>query len=100
MARKQSLTGRERLCEELLVAAEEHGEANGDFKYQLGDVEDFFRAAFSLLTEEQCDAFWNDPRVSATVYDIAEYRALAVEIFGESAGSEGEEEDGAASGGT
>jgi hypothetical protein len=88
MTGKQPLTDQQRLCEELLAAAEEHGESNGDFEYQLGDVEDFFRAAFSLLTEEQCDVFWNDPRVSTIVYDLLEYRALAVEIYGESAGDE------------
>jgi hypothetical protein len=92
MMRKQSPADRQRLCEELLAAAEEHGAANGDFEYQLGDVEDFFRAAFSLLTEAQLDAFWNDPRVSGTVYDLLEYRALAVEIYGES-GCDGAEEE-------
>jgi hypothetical protein len=80
------------MCEELLAAAEEHGAANGDFEYQLGDVEDFFRAAFSLLNKEQCEAFWNDQRVSAIIYDLPEYRALAMKIYGESVS---DEEDGA-----
>jgi hypothetical protein len=91
MTKKQSLADRQRLCEELLAAAEEHGESNGDFEYQLGDLEDLFRVAFSLLDEEQIDAFWNDGRVSAIVYDLPEYRALAVEIYGESGW---DEEDG------
>jgi hypothetical protein len=94
MTRKESRTARQRFCEALLVAAEEHGEANGDFEYQLGDIEDFFRAAFSLLTEKQFDAFCNDRRVSGIIYDIEEYRELAVEIYGESGWDE-DEEDGA-----
>ncbi len=97
MTRKQVPTDRQRLCEGLLAAAEEHGEANGDFEYQLGDIEDFFRTAFSLLTEKQFDAFWNDPRVSATVYDMPEYRPIAMEIYGESGCDEDEEEDEAVS---
>ena len=50
MTRKQSLADRQRLCEALLAAAEEHGEANGDFEYQLGDVEDFFRVSSPIST--------------------------------------------------
>jgi hypothetical protein len=100
MTSDQSLTDRERICEELLAAAEKHGAANGDFEYQIGDIENLFRTAFSLLTEEQCSAFWNDPDVSAIVYDVPEYRALSVEIYGESGYGEFEVEDGPDSGAT
>jgi hypothetical protein len=100
MTRRRSLDDRQRLCEELLAAAEEHGEANGDFEQQLGDVEDFFRAAFSLLTEAPCEVFWNDQRVSSTVYDVPEHRSLALEIYGASGWDEDEEEDEAVSGPT
>jgi hypothetical protein len=93
MAKKQSVTHRQRLCEKLLAAAEEHGAANGDYEYQLGDVEDFFRAAFSLLTEKQCDAFWNDARVSSIVYDLPEYQPISMEIYGESGWDEDDDEE-------
>jgi hypothetical protein len=48
----------------------------------LGDLEDFLRAAFALLTPEQLGRFWDDPRVQGTVSIIVEYRGLAAEVYG------------------
>jgi hypothetical protein len=52
------------------------------------ELEDFLRATFALLTEEQRERFWDDPRVAGTVQDILEYQELAQEIY------ETTEEDG------
>jgi hypothetical protein len=71
----------EELCEQLLACAEEHGEAEGSEMW-IGDLEDFLRAAFDLLTEGQRERFWDDPRVAGTVQVILEYQELAEEIYG------------------
>jgi hypothetical protein len=52
---------------------------------QVGDVEEFLRAAFGSLTAEQLDRFWDDSRVVEIVREIPEYRELAAEIYGLSA---------------
>ena len=71
----------EGLCEQLLSCAEGHGQAEGSEMW-IGDLEDFLRAAFDLLTPEQLARFWDDPLVRGTVAAIVEYRGLAVEIYG------------------
>jgi hypothetical protein len=71
----------EELCEQLLACAEGHGEAEGSEMW-IGDLEDFLRAAFDLLTPEQLARFWADPRVKGTVGVIVEYQELAEEIYG------------------
>ena len=70
----------EESCEQLLACAEGHGEAEG-YEMWIGDLEDFLRAAFDLLTPEQLARFWDDPRVKGTVSIIVEYRGLAAEIY-------------------
>jgi hypothetical protein len=77
----------EESCEQLLSCAEGHGQAEGSETW-IGDLEDFLRAAFDLLTPEQLARFWDDPRVKGTVAVIVEYRGLAEEIYGST------EEDG------
>jgi hypothetical protein len=67
-------------CEQLLSCAEGHGEAEGSETW-IGDLEDFLRALFGLLTPEQLASFWVDPRVKGTVAIIVEYRGLAAEIY-------------------
>jgi hypothetical protein len=67
------------LCEALLSCAGRHGEAEGS-EAQLGDIEDFFRAAYDRLTPEQLGRFWDDPRVAGTVREIPEYEELAAEV--------------------
>ena len=44
------------LCEGLLSCAGQHGDAEGS-EAQIGDLEDFFRVAFDLLTPEQLGRF-------------------------------------------
>ncbi len=68
------------LCEGLLSCAGQHGDAEGS-EVQLGDIEDFFRAAFDRLTPEQLGRFWDDPRVAGTVREIPEYEELAGEVY-------------------
>jgi hypothetical protein len=68
-------------CESLLSCAQEHGTAEG-YEMWIGDLEDFFRAAFELLTDEQRDRFWDTPAVARTVQDILGYQELAAEIYG------------------
>ena len=70
----------EESCEQLLSCAEGHGQAEG-YEMWIGDLEDFLRAAFDLLTPEQFARFWDDPRVKGTVGVIVEYRELAMEIY-------------------
>ena len=71
----------EESCEQLLSCAEGHGEAEGSETW-IGDLEDFLRATFDLLTPEQLARFWDDPRVRGTVQVILEYQELAEEIYG------------------
>jgi hypothetical protein len=63
-----------------LRCADGHGEAEG-WEMQIGDIEEFFRVAFALLTRKQLGRFWNDPRVSGIVTEIPEYKELAAEIY-------------------
>jgi hypothetical protein len=67
------------LCEDLLNCAEQHGEAEGS-EVQVGDLEDFFRAAFDLIAPEELGRFWDDLRVAGTVQEIPEYEELAAEV--------------------
>ena len=67
-------------CHCLLSCAEQHGEAEGS-EVQLGDIEDFFRTAFDLLTPEQFGRFWDNPRVVGNVREIPEYEELAGEVY-------------------
>jgi hypothetical protein len=71
----------EESCEQLLSCAEGHGAAEG-YEMWIGDLEDFLRAALALLSPEQLDQFWDDPRVQGTVSIIIEYQGLAAEIYG------------------
>jgi hypothetical protein len=75
------------LREDLLSCAERHGEAEGS-EAQLGDIEDFFRAAYDRLTPEQLGRFWDDPRVAGTVREIPEYEELAGEVSGRDGSTE------------
>jgi hypothetical protein len=68
------------LCEGLLSCAGQHGDAESS-EAQIGDIEDFFRAAYDLLTPEQRGRFWDDPRVAGTVREIPEYVGLAAEVY-------------------
>jgi hypothetical protein len=68
------------LCEALLSCAGRHGDAEGS-EAQIGDIEDFLRAAFDLLTPEQLGRFRDDPRVAGTVREIPEYEELAAEVY-------------------
>jgi hypothetical protein len=70
------------LCQALLDAAEEHGLATEGAEMAWGDVEDFFRAAFDLLTPEQRDSFWRDERVGRIVERTPEYDAVAEAVYG------------------
>jgi hypothetical protein len=70
----------EECCEQLLSCAEGHGQAEGSEMW-IGDLEDFLRAAFDLLTPEQFARFWDDPRVKGNVSIIVEYRGLAAKIY-------------------
>jgi hypothetical protein len=67
-------------CEALLSCAGRHGDAEGS-EAQVGDLEDFLRAAYDLLTPEQLGWFWDDPRVAGTVREIPEYEELAAAVY-------------------
>ncbi|MHB1558032.1 MAG: hypothetical protein ACYC61_11260 [Isosphaeraceae bacterium] len=77
-------TGPDALCQALLDAAEAHGLATEGAEMAWGDVEELFRAAFELLTDEQRDRFWEDERVWWLVGDCPEYDAIAEVIYGPS----------------
>lgn len=90
----------ESLCQALLNAAEEHGQATGDLEMAWGDIEELFRAAFGLLTPEQRERFWRDERVADLVGDCPEYKAIAEAVYerpndedGDSPNDDDEEED-------
>jgi hypothetical protein len=78
----------ESLCQALLDAVEEHGLASEGYETIWGDLEDFFRAAFGLLTRSQRERFWNDQRV-AWLLDQVEFEAIAEAVYGLS-GEDGE----------
>jgi hypothetical protein len=75
-----AMTTAAELCEDLLSCAGRHGEAEGS-EVQLGDIEDFVRAAYDRLTPEQLGRFWDDPRVAGTVRELPEYAELGAETY-------------------
>ena len=79
------------LSQALLDAAEQHGLATEGADMAWGDVEEFFRAAFDLLTPEQRDRFWDDDRVLNIVQDGPEYEAIAAAVYGAQQEENGEE---------
>ncbi len=83
----------EALCRALLDAAEEHGLATEGAEMAWGDVEEFFRAAFELLTPEQRDRFWKDDRVWRIVEYISEYDAIAEAVYGPFEEEEGKSDE-------
>jgi hypothetical protein len=52
--------------EHLLKVAQSHGEDHGELDYEVGDLQQFFRAAWALLTVEQKSAFFASDAVEET----------------------------------
>jgi hypothetical protein len=61
--------------EELFQAADDHADANGEFDYAVGDLQEILRAAWRLMKPEPRMAPFAEPELVA-LGDLPEYEPL------------------------